>query len=218
MIVRRPAICVITRGRGGADSPERTMLLGRLEAAASAGATMIQIRERQFGDRDLLELARQVVEVVARHGAIVTLNERTDVALASGAGGVHLKSNSPSVADVRRIVPAGFVVGRSVHSVDDAVAAEAAGGCDYLLFGTVFPSASKPPDHPIAGIDALDRVCRSVALPVMAIGGISVERARMVASTSAAGIAAISLFSESSDIARTVCEVRDTLTPSRGTV
>jgi len=218
MPIARPAICVITRGRGAANSRERGALLARLASAAAAGATMIQIRERQFADRELLDFAREGVEAVRPHGSIVTLNERIDIALAAGAGGVHLKSNSPSVSDVRRIVPAEFLVGRSVHSVEEAVTTAAAGGCDYLLFGTVFPSASKPADHPIAGIDALERVCRSVSLPVMAIGGICVERARALARSGAAGIAAISLFAESTDIGRTVREVHDALTVSSGNV
>lgn len=218
MSIRRPAICVITRGRGSADAPERAALLVRLETAASAGATMIQIRERQFDDRELVRFARQVIDAVGQHGTLVSVNERTDIALAAGAGGVHLKSDSPTVPDVRRIVAAGFVVGRSVHSVEEAVAVEAAGGCDYLFFGTVFPSASKPADHPVAGVDALERVCRSVALPVIAIGGVAGHRAPAVMGAGAAGIAAISLFAESADIGRTVREVRDALTLPSGNV
>ena len=218
MTIQRPAICVITRGRGSADSPERAALIARLESAASAGATMIQIRERQFDDRALVQFAQQVVDAVRPHGVLVTLNERADIALASGAGGVHLKSDSPSVSDVRRIVSADFVVGRSVHSVEEAVAAGNSGGCDYLFFGTVFPSASKPSDHPIAGIDALERVCRRAALPVVAIGGLSGGRARAAMGAGAAGIAAISLFAESADVAATVREVRDALTLPTGNV
>ena len=134
------------------------------------------------------------------------------IAIGADHAGVHLKNDSPSASDVRRIVSAGFTVGRSVHSVEEAVAAEASGGCDYLFFGTVFPSASKPADHPVAGVQALERVCGSVTLPVIAIGGISVERARAVMRAGATGIAAISLFAESADVARTVSEIRDALT------
>jgi thiamine monophosphate synthase len=97
--------------------------------------------------------------------------------------------------------------------VEEASAVEGAGGCDYLLFGTVFASASKPADHPVAGIAALERVCRAVAIPVLAVGGMSPERAHTVARAGAAGVAAISLFAESSDIPRTVREVHDALTP-----
>ena len=218
MTIRQPAICVVTRGRGSTGSAERARHLERLKSAAWAGATMIQIRERQLDDRELERFTAQVVDVVRPHDAVVTVNERVDVALAAGAGGVHLKSNSPSVSDVRRIVRADFVVGRSVHSVEEAAMVDAGGGCDYLLFGTVFPSASKPADHPVAGLDALERVCGAVAVPVIAIGGISPERARAAGRAGAAGVAAISLFAESGDIARAVREVHDALTGPRRNV
>jgi thiamine-phosphate pyrophosphorylase len=218
MTIPQPAICVVTRGRGSTDSSERVALLDRLERAAAAGATIIQIRERQFDDRELVRFAQQVVDAVRPHGTLVSVNERIDIALTAAAGGVHLKSDSPSVADVRRIVPARFVVGRSIHSPEEAIAVQRDGGCDYLFFGTVFPSSSKPAEHPAAGIEALERVCRAVALPVIAIGGISRERTRAVTASGAAGVAAISLFAESSDIASTVREVRDALTLPNGNV
>ena len=138
MHLRLPAICVVTRARGIAGSTERLALLARLEAAAHAGATMVQIRERQFDDRLLIGFVAEVVEAVARLGTAVIVNDRTDVALVAGAHGVHLKSDGPPAEDVRGIVPAGFLVGRSVHSAEQAIAASASRACNYLLFGTVF--------------------------------------------------------------------------------
>jgi thiamine-phosphate pyrophosphorylase len=91
-------------------------------------------------------------------------------------------------------VPAGFLVGRSVHTVDEAEETERAGGCDYLIFGTVFPSVTKGIDHAVAGVDMLAAVCARVRLPVLAIGGVTVERAVEAAGSGAAGIAAIDLF------------------------
>ena len=90
--------------------------------------------------------------------------------------------------------PDDFLVGRSVHSEAEAIAAEAAGGCDYLTFGTVYESRSKPAGHPVAGVDALARVCSAVRLPVLAIGGITIERIPEVVAAGAAGVAAIGLF------------------------
>lgn len=208
----RPIICVVTRARGARGTPERTVLLERLERAAAAGATMVQVRERQFGDRDLAEFVQDVIAVARPAGALVTVNDRTDVALAAGADGVHLKSDGPLPHDVRTIVPPAFIIGRSVHGDDEAIAMEASGACDYLLFGTVFPSRSKPADHPVAGLDALARVCRRVTIPVVAIGGVTVERAADIARAGAAGVAAISLFSEAQDVATTVRDLRDALT------
>jgi len=173
---------------------------------------MIQIRERQFDDRSLLHFASEVIAAVRPAGTRVLLNERTDIALACGADGVHLKSDAPLVRDARRIVPEGFLIGRSVHSDAEAVEVQAAGGCDYLFFGTVFRSPSKLDDHPLAGLEGLRRTCGAVALPVIAIGGISVTRVREIRAAGAAGVAAISLFAEATDIAGVTAAVRDALT------
>jgi thiamine-phosphate diphosphorylase len=216
MDLRIPAICVVTRARGTADSVERGALLDRLAAAAAAGATMVQVRERQFDDRQLLEFLRQVISAVRPAGTLVLVNDRTDVAIAADADGVHLKSDAPPVEEVRRLAPAPFTIGRSVHSEEEAAAAESSGGCDYLLFGTVFRSPSKPGDHPTAGIDGLQRVCRRVRIPVLAIGGITVSRAADVVTAGASGVAAISLFSDAHDIAGLVHALKDALTlPAR---
>ena len=213
-----PIVCVVTRVRGVEGSPEREALLGRLARAAAAGAGMIQVRERQFDDRALVGFVRDLVARTRGTACLVTVNDRPDVAIAGGAAGVHLKGRSLEPADVRRILPPGFVVGRSVHSEEEAIATEAAGGCDYLVFGTVFPSASKPDHHAIAGVDALARVCARVTLPVVAIGGVTVARGRALAAAGAAGAAAISLFAEAADIAATVAALRDALTPQVGSV
>ena len=89
---------------------------------------------------------------------------------------------------------------RNVHTLAEARAADAEGGCDYLIFGTVFASRSKPADHPIAGVDALAAVCRSVRLPVLAIGGVGPQNAEEVARAGAAGVAGISLFEDAASI------------------
>jgi thiamine-phosphate pyrophosphorylase len=87
------------------------------------------------------------------------------------------------------------LIGRSIHGVDEARAAEAAGGVDYLVFGTVFASTSKPPDHPVAGLETLGAAVRAGGrVPVLAIGGITLENAVQAARAGAAGVAAIGLF------------------------
>ncbi len=213
-----PIICIVTRARGSSGSPERASLVSRLASAAAAGASMIQIRERQLDDRAVLEFAQELIRATSGTSCLVTINDRTDIAIAAGAAGVHLKSGAVSAADVRRITPPEFVVGRSVHSMDDATAAEREGGCDYLFFGTVFPSTSKPADHPIAGIEGLRAVCARVSLPVVAIGGITPFRAPAVAAAGAAGAAAIGLFAEARDTAEAVASLRSALTGHSGHV
>lgn len=211
-----PSICIVTRARGVAGSRERRRLLERLGAAAQAGADAIQIRERQFDDRSLLQFVEEVVGVVRPFGARVVVNERTDVALAAEADGVHLKSDGPAARDVRAIVPDGFLIGRSVHGADEARVVQLAGGCDYLFFGTAFRSLSKPDDHPVAGVEALRRTCAAVSLPVIAIGGVTLDRVPEVRAAGAAGIAAISLFADAADITSVTTALRDALTLPRG--
>jgi thiamine-phosphate diphosphorylase len=162
--------------------------------AARAGADLIQIRERGLEACALLALAARIIDETRETGARTIVNDRLDVALAAGAHGVHLPARGMSSAAARAIVPDGFLIGRSVHSEAEAIAAQDDGGCDYLIFGSVFESASKPRGHAIAGADALARVCRRVPLPVLAIGGISRAHVGEVAAAGAAGVAAIGLF------------------------
>jgi thiamine-phosphate diphosphorylase len=198
-----PVVCLVTdRAAIGRPLPQL------IEAAAAAGVDWIQIRERGLDDRELLQLTRDAIERVRPTPARVIVNDRADVALAAQASGVHLPGDAFPASELRRIVPAAFMIGRSVHDEEAAAAAEADGGCDYLVFGTVFPSASKPSGHRVAGLDGLRRVCARVRLPVIAIGGLSVERASGVAAAGAAGIAAIGMFAAAPDLAETVREVR----------
>ena len=115
------------------------------------------------------------------------------MALAADADGVHLKSDSIPTALVRRHVPAGFLVGRSVHAVEEARVA-AADGADYVIFGTVFPSGSKPRGIAPPGSTRWRPSSRAVQIPVLAIGGISFNTAAAAAAAGAAGVAAIGLF------------------------
>lgn len=206
-----PVICLVTRVRGEAGSVERARLLERLVEAGTAGVDIIQVRERLLSDRDLSAFTATLVERLAGSPTRVLVNDRTDVALAAGAHGVHLKSDGPTAADVRPLVPAGFIVGRSIHSAAAARALSAEGGYDYLLFGTVFHSQSKPDGHRVAGLDGLRDACSAASIPVLAIGGIDVERARQAKAAGAAGIAAISLFTAAPNLAGLVAELRAAL-------
>jgi thiamine-phosphate diphosphorylase len=204
----RPAIMMVTdRSRGGSGVDG---LVGAVRAAAAAGVDLVQVRERGLDDGPLLMLARRVREAVEGTATRVAINDRLDVALAAAAHGVHLPSNGVSARRIRDTVSADILIGRSVHGEEEAVAAERDGGYDYLVFGTVFATASKPTGHPVRGLDALGRVCRAVALPVLAIGGVTVERVPGIARAGASGIAAIGLFAPGSgeEIAAAVTQVR----------
>ena len=198
-----PLICLVTDRRRSGPSD----LLDLIASAARAGVDLIQVREPDLSDRALLDLVRAALIAVAGTAARVVVNERTDVALAGGAAGVHLKAASVAASRVRAIAPRPFLIGRSVHGLDEAVDAER-DGADYLCFGTVFPSESKPAGHPVAGVDALRALSARVSIPVLAIGGVSEHRIHDVAAAGAAGVAAIGLFAASPDLPALVRTLR----------
>jgi len=163
--------------------------------AAAAGVHLVQIRERDLEARDLCRLVARCVAAVAGTRTRILVNDRLDVALAAGAHGVHLRGDSVPASRARPLAPIGFLIGRSVHSRAEAVAATAGGSVDYLLFGTVFTTPSKPGQTP-AGVSALAEVVRATPLPVLAVGGVSPETAAQLPATGCAGFAAIGWFAE----------------------
>jgi thiamine-phosphate diphosphorylase len=159
--------------------------------AVDAGVDCIQLRERDLEARDLADLATDLVRLTRGTSTRVVVNDRIDVAIAVGADGVHLRGDSVPPAAVRRITPEGFLIGRSVHDLKDAVASA---GADYLIAGTVWPSRSKPDGHPLLGLDGYAAIVRETGLPVLAIGGVTFDRMAEVAAAGGAGVAAIGLF------------------------
>ena len=190
----RPVICMITEGRI-ASGRSADALVDSVAAAARAGVALIQIRERDLDDGDLLRLTVRCVAAVAGTRARVVVNDRLDVALAARAHGVHLRADSYGAWRVRSIAPPGFLVGRSIHVPDDTRHFVNRSDLDYLIFGTVFETPSKAGRRP-AGLPALREVVRVTSIPVLAVGGVTPEKAALVAHAGAAGIAAIGLFAD----------------------
>jgi thiamine-phosphate pyrophosphorylase len=164
------------------------------QLACADGVDLIQVRERDLEAADLAALVAALVAIVHGTRTRVVVNDRLDVALACGAHGVHLRSDSMSVAAARRLAPAPFLIGRSIHSREEALSA---GDADYLLAGAVFPTASKPGVSRWLGLDGLAGIARATHVPVLAIGGISADRIEGVRTAGAAGFAAIGLFIDS---------------------
>lgn len=187
----RPVRCLVT-DRARLPEPRLDAVVRQVEEAGAAGIPLIQIRERDLAARVLFELVQRAVRAVRGTGARILVNDRLDVALAAGAHGVHLRGDSFPAGRVRSTVPHGFLIGQSVHSAADAGAARTL-GADYLIFGNVFDTASKP-DRPGRGLSALAAVAAATPLPVLAIGGVTYDRVPDVLQAGAAGFAAISLF------------------------
>ena len=188
----RPVVCLIT-DRHQLTTPTEERVIAQVAAAARSGVHLVQIRERDLEGRALLRLARACVAAVAGTSTRVLLNDRLDVAIAAGAHGVHLRGDSIPASRARTIAPSPFLIGRSVHDPDEARRVTDEGGLDYLVFGPVFETSSKP-GRPGAGLDALRSVVSRTTLPVLGVGGVTSERAAMLIGVGAAGFAAISLF------------------------
>jgi len=178
--------------RGDADSDGAVVAFAA--AAAAAGVDAVQVRERDWPDGRLLRVTRAAVDAVQGSGCRVLVNEHAHVALSAGAHGVHLRGTAMAVRRVRSAWPAGLLIGRSVHVGDEMADAAAA---DMVMFGMVFASGSKAPDAPVAGLSALAAWAGSPGMaPVVAIGGIDVDRCVAVRNAGACGVAGIGLFTQ----------------------
>lgn len=160
---------------------------GAIEAALDAGVDTIQLRDRDAAGGALLAAATSLRAATARRGARLVVNDRVDVALAADADGVHLPAASFSVADARRLLGAARLIGRSTHSVAEAVAA-GRDGADYVVLGPIFATPSKARYGAPLGLDALTA---AATLPIVAIGGITAERAARARDAGAQGIAVV---------------------------
>ena len=202
---RKPLLCYVTDRRSLAGSRDLVveLLLKKIEQAAKAGADWIQIREKDLSGRELAKLAEQAV-LRSGSGSSVLVNDRVDVACASGAAGVHLGENSLPPSEPRKWVDRNsaqgkFLVGASVHSVEGAMQAEQA-GADYVVFGPVYTTPSKIGFGEPQGVRRLEEICKRLRIPVLAIGGITLENAGECVAAGAAGIAAIRLFQDAEDL------------------
>jgi thiamine-phosphate pyrophosphorylase len=183
-------------------------LTQHIENAVRAGVHWVQIREKDLPARNLMDLTRGAIRAChslsTQSPARVLVNDRCDVAWAAGAAGVHAGEKSLPVRlliEARRASGlANFLVGASYHSVGGAISA-AEEGADYLFFGPVFATPSKAGFGPPQGLAKLAEACKAVSIPVIAIGGITLENARACREAGAAGIAAIRLFQQNSNLA-----------------
>ena len=187
----------------GDEHARRGALLAKVAEAAAAGVDYIQLREKDLSARWLETLAEDVVRVVREHSSAtrVLINSRTDVALAAGADGVHLRVDDVAPSEVRRVWEgvhrsprtAGFLVGASCHTVADVCHAESE-KADFAVFAPVFGKGSAA-GVPPAGLAALQEAC-GAKIPVLALGGVSLGNASLCVNAGAAGVAGIRLFQE----------------------
>jgi thiamine-phosphate pyrophosphorylase len=184
---------------------ERLSGLRHREVAAQAlegGATMIQLRDKGGDLRSLYDEAVAIRHLCRRYRRLFIVNDRLDVALLAEADGVHLGQEDLPAGLARPLLHRGMLLGISTHSVEEAREAEAA-GADYIGFGPVFPTRTKTGTRAIVGLDGIRMVKAAVTLPVLAIGGITLERVPEVVRAGADGVAVISAIVGSGSITAT---------------
>ena len=176
----------------------RQTLPEQVEAALKGGATCVQLREKELDGTALLEEAKVLAALCRRYGVPLIINDNVEVALASGADGVHVGQDDLTVEQVRRLAGDRLIVGVSAHSVEQALAAQA-GGADYLGVGAVFATATKSDAH-VLPRETLAEICRAVDIPVVAIGGIGEDNLLQLAGTGVDGAALVSAIFSALDI------------------
>lgn len=167
-------------------------------AALEAGARCIQVRAKRLSDRDHLAFAVEVVARCREVGAVCLVNDRVDIALASGADGVHLGADDLPIADARAVAGDRLVIGGTARDPVTAAAAVAA-GADYLGAGPLYTTTTKEGLPDPIGHDTLAAIARTVPVPVLGISGITAERVPEVLATGAHGVAVTAAVTDAAD-------------------
>lgn len=174
------------------------------QAIVAAGVPLVQLRVKGEPTRRFVEIARRVKDATDRCGARLIINDRTDIAKLVDAAGVHLGREDLPAAAARRILGPDKVIGFSTHNLAQAEAAAREGVADYLGFGPIFSTTSKERPDPVQGLEGLRQVRARLALPIVAIGGITATTMREVLAAGADAVAMIGEIVQTADVAAKV--------------
>jgi len=198
-----PIIYPITSGTATVQQ-----ILQLVEAGVAARVPLFQIREKTLSGRALYELTARAVEITRGSDTRLLVNDRSDIARAAGADGVHLTAQSLPAAILRATYGPDFLIGVSTHSLDEARAAQA-GGADFVVFGPVFETESKREFGEPQRLNKLEHVTSELRdFPVVAIGGITLDNVRACFDAGARGVAAIRLLNDAERMSSIVESIR----------
>lgn len=184
------------------------------EKAYAGGADVVQLRDKRNSKDNILNEAKQIASIAEEYDRTFIVNDNLEIALASGADGVHLGKCDGSISEARLRTHKGFIIGASVESVDDAIAAEKE-GASYVALSPVFDTTTKKDAHHGYGLVILKQIKKSVKIPVIAIGGINHDNVSDVISTGADGVAIVSAIIAQKDIADSAKRMKEIITASR---
>ena len=181
-------------------------LLRQVESAIDGGATIVQLREKHLDEASFLAEAEAFVALCRRKGVISIINDNVDIAAKTGADGVHVGQSDLAAGRVRELLGPDKLIGVSAHTVEEALAAQAA-GADYLGTGAAFVTGTKTDAKPISR-DTIRAICAAVDIPVVAIGGITRENIRELSGCGLDGVAVVSALFAQRDVARSARELK----------
>ena len=197
-----PRLCLIADAAGAAG-------VASALAALPAGAALVQLRDKALGGSALLRLARALLPVCREHRTPLLVNDRADIALAAGLGGVHLPANGLLPADARALLGSRALVGTSCHDPAEVARASRA-GADFCIYGPVWETPGKGPSR---GVEALAAAVRAATIPVVAVGGIDTRTAALALAAGASGVACIRAVLRADDPARAAADLWRSLGP-----
>ena len=182
-------------------------LLEQIEDALKGGVTIVQLREKELGEDLFVEEALKVRELCHKYNVPLIINDNVEVALKSGADGVHVGIEDTPVKDIRRRVPPDFIIEATCKTVEQAQIAEAE-GADYMGVGAVFPSPTKGNAVRITN-EQLREIVSSVSIPAVAIGGISYDNVCEMKGSTVSGIAVVSAIFGAEDIEKAAAHLKE---------
>lgn len=173
-------------------------LTEQIEQALEGGVTILQLREKALSEEEFIKEATEVKKICTRYGVPLIINDNVEVALKSGADGVHVGIEDMPVGEIRKMVGKDFIIGATAKTVEQAVKAQN-DGADYIGVGAVFPSPTKKNAIRITK-EQLCSITSSVSVPAVAIGGITLENAEEIKGGGVCGIAVVSAVFSADDI------------------
>ena len=177
---------------------DKKVFFEKIEEALQGGVTILQLREKELDEDSFINEAIEVKNICRKHGIPLIINDNVNVALKSGADGVHVGIEDMPIDEIRRTVPDSFIIGATCKTVEQAQSAERL-GADYMGVGAVFPSPTKKNAVRITR-EQLKEICASVSIPAVAIGGISLENVDELKGGGMSGIAVVSAVFSADDI------------------
>lgn len=193
---------------------DRTWLNGKtlssqVEEAIIGGATFIQLREKNLNYSDFLNEAIEIRKICNKYKIPFVIDDNVEIALKSGADGVHLGQNDMSIKQARNILGKNKIIGATARTVEQALKAQQE-GADYIGSGAVFATSTKSDTVPLS-YENLCRICSSVDIPVVAIGGINAENAKNLSGSGISGIAVVSGIFKSDDVRKSTEILKETV-------